>query len=393
MKLSSLFSQFDPIDPGGTSRSVLARLRPILRMARQNGAMIHLDMEQFAYKELTVETFKSVFMEDEFRDWPDVGIAIQAYLRCTSDDLKGLAEWSGRRGTPVWVRLVKGAYWDFETVVAAQNGWPPPVFIDKAETDANFELAAAFLIENRHLLRPAIASHNVRSISAALACAERYEADPAEIEFQMLFGMADAIKIALVEKNHRVRVYAPVGRLLPGMAYLVRRLLENTSNESFLRAGFIDRVPEEQLLVNPLLRKRRPASVVRPAAAFTNEPPIDFSRESSCAGMERAIAAFSGQGRAEVPLLIAGQLAFSRINGSNRSIPRINPVWSPVAPPLPPNTPTRPSPPPRRPSPAGATCPRRIARVCSIAWRIFSGANRFSWRPSRSPNAPNPAQG
>ncbi|MGD0390565.1 MAG: proline dehydrogenase family protein [Tepidisphaeraceae bacterium] len=319
VKLSSLFSQFDPINPVGTSRAVLARLRPILRIARQNGAMINLDMEQFAFKDLTLEIFKSVFMEDEFRDWPHVGIAIQAYLRCTLDDLNGLAQWSERRGTPVGVRLVKGAYWDFETVVAAQNGWPIPVFIDKAETDANFESAAAFLIERRRLLRPAIASHNVRSIAAALAHAERCGANPAEIEFQMLFGMADAVKTALAEMNRRVRVYAPVGRLLPGMAYLVRRLLENTSNESFLRAGFIDRVPEEQLLMSPILRNRRPAPA-RPVPAFTNEPPVDFSLQSSRAAMERAIAAFSAQGCAEVPLLIAGQRIFT-----DRWIESINP--------------------------------------------------------------------
>jgi len=322
VKLSSLFSQFDPINPAGTSQAVLARLRPIIRMARKNGAMINLDMEQFAFKDLTLEIFKSVFTEDEFHDWPDAGIAIQAYLRCTLDDLKGLAEWSQRRGTPVWVRLVKGAYWDFETVVAALNGWPVAVFIDKAQTDANFESAAAFLIENRHLLRPAIASHNVRSIAATLAHAQRCGAKPAEIEFQMLFGMADAVKTALVQMNHRVRVYAPVGRLLPGMAYLVRRLLENTSNESFLRAGFIDRVPEEQLLMSPILRKRRPAA--RPIPAFTNEPPVDFSLQSSRDDMARAIAAFSAQGRAEVPLLIAGQRIFTdqwieSINPSHKS--------------------------------------------------------------------------
>ena len=110
------------------------------------------------------------------------------------------------------------------------------------------------------MLRPAIASHNIRSIAHALALAEARGIPPRAYEFQMLYGMADPIKAALVERGHRVRVYTPFGELLPGMAYLVRRLLENTSNESFLRAGFLENLPEEQLLMNPLELLHRAAS-------------------------------------------------------------------------------------------------------------------------------------
>src|SRR5688500_6445875 len=172
--------------------------------------------------------FREVFEEVEFRDWPDVGIAIQAYLKSVGDDLSGLADWARGRGTPVWVRLVKGAYWDFETVVAAQNDWPVPVFDEKPATDANYERQTEFLMRNWRTLRPAIASHNVRSIARALALAEEHKLPPRSFEFQLLYGMADPIKSALVDLGNRVRVYTPYGELLPGMAYLVRRLLENT---------------------------------------------------------------------------------------------------------------------------------------------------------------------
>ena len=307
VKLSSLYSQFDPIDPDGTSRAVRERLRPILRLARKRGAFVNVDMEQHAYKDATLQIFRDVLDEPEFRDWPDVGIAIQAYLKSAGDDLASLAAWARRRGTPVWVRLVKGAYWDYETIVAAQNGWPVPVFQHKAETDANFETQTAFLFAHAEVLRPAIASHNVRSIARALALAERYRVAPRAFEFQMLYGMADAVKAVLVEMGHRVRVYTPYGQLLPGMAYLVRRLLENTSNESFLRAGFVEGVPEEQLLSAPsgaeyeregakarreregkngeqLISPSRPPSGLRAFAfscsdsRFRNEPTSDFSR-------------------------------------------------------------------------------------------------------------------
>jgi RHH-type proline utilization regulon transcriptional repressor/proline dehydrogenase/delta 1-pyrroline-5-carboxylate dehydrogenase len=251
VKLSALYSQFDPIDPDGTSLAVRARLRPILRAARANRAFVNFDMEQYSSKDTTLQIFEEVLTEDEFRDWPDVGIAIQAYLRDTGNDLQRLAAWATQRGTAVWVRLVKGAYWDYETVMAAQLGWPVPVWLHKWESDAAYERLTAFLLEQRQWLRPAFGSHNVRSVSHALALAHVLRLPPGAIEIQMLYGMAEPIKDVLAGMGQRVRVYTPYGELLPGMAYLVRRLLENTANESFLRASFSEHVPEEELLRDP----------------------------------------------------------------------------------------------------------------------------------------------
>lgn len=251
IKLSALYSQFDPIDPVGTGEVVRARLRPILRAARRQGVFINLDMEQSSFKDLTLRIFKEMLGEGEFRDWPDVGIAIQAYLKSCERDLHGLAEWSRRRGTPIWVRLIKGAYWDYETVIAAQEGWPVPVFEHKGQTDANYEKLTLFLLENNQLLRPAFGSHNIRSLAHAMAAAQLLGLPPRGFEIQMLYGMGDPIQDALVRLGQRVRIYTPYGQLLPGMAYLVRRLLENTANTSFLRASFTEHVSEEKLLANP----------------------------------------------------------------------------------------------------------------------------------------------
>jgi len=251
VKLSALYSQFDPIDPEGTSQAVRRRLRPILQAAREQSVFVNIDMEQYAFKDLTLQIFREMLDEDAFRDWPDAGIAIQAYLRDTAHDLEELAEWAQQRGTPVTVRLVKGAYWDYETIVSAQYGWPNPVWTHKWETDANYERLTEFLIDNRRWLRPALGSHNVRSLAHALALAQVRGLPPGALELQMLYGMAEPIKDTLVSLGQRVRVYTPYGQLLPGMAYLVRRLLENTANESFLRASFTEHVPEEQLLRNP----------------------------------------------------------------------------------------------------------------------------------------------
>ena len=292
VKLSALTSRFEPADLMGTSARVRARLRILLRAARAAGALVNVDMEHHAYRDATLAIFRDVAMEEEFRSWNGLGIAIQAYLRSCGDDLADLATWAERRGTPVWVRLVKGAYWDYEHAIAGSRGWAPPVFTDKVETDANFERQTRFLLTHRHLLRPAIAGHNVRSLAHALAMREELGIAPAEVEFQLLYGMADPLKAALVARGERVRVYCPVGELLPGMAYLVRRLLENTSNHGFVRAGFIEHRAPEALLVAP-----QPAGAPAPSIhsagepMFSNHPPADFSAPVDRAAMEAALAA------------------------------------------------------------------------------------------------------
>jgi RHH-type proline utilization regulon transcriptional repressor/proline dehydrogenase/delta 1-pyrroline-5-carboxylate dehydrogenase len=310
VKLSSLFSQFDPLDPAGTSTAVRHRLRPILRTARRHGAFVNIDMEQHAFKDLTLQIFREVLMEDEFRDWSDVGIAIQTYLRDTEHDLTALLHFAEQRGTPMGVRLVKGAYWDFETVVAAQQGWPVPVFINKWETDANHERLTRFLLEHHTVLRPAIGSHNVRSLAHALAVAQLQGLPPGSFELQMLFGMAEPVKDALVSMGHRVRVYTPYGQLLPGMAYLVRRLLENTANESFLRVSSREHLPEEQLLMNPSLHANdhQPSTpAVTTTTTFRNESLADFSREDSRQSMRQALDEVARQLGRPYPAIIGGQ--------------------------------------------------------------------------------------
>ena len=309
IKLSGLYSQFDPIDPEGTSRAVSARLRPIFRAARQHHAFVNVDMEQYAYKDLTLRIFRDVLMEDEFRAWGDVGIAIQAYLHDAGRDLDELARWAEARGTPVWVRLIKGAYWDYETVMAAQQDWPDPVFTAKWQTDAQYERLTQFLLERHQTLRPAFGSHNIRSLAHVLAAAKGLGVPPSAYEIQMLYGMAGEVMDVLVSLGQRVRVYTPYGQLLPGMAYLVRRLLENTANESFLRASFTEHVPEEQLLMNPLQKASgngaMPAGRAKSESPrFRNQPLADFSQAAARQTMQTQLARVKGElGRSYQPII------------------------------------------------------------------------------------------
>jgi proline dehydrogenase len=208
------------------------RLRDLLRTAKEVGAHLHVDMESMDSRDLITELVIGLLSEPEFKDGPSAGIVLQAYLRDAGEQLDRLLEGyaAAQRTTPLTIRLVKGAYWEHETVDARQHGWVSPVFEEKVESDRSFERITRRLLAERELVRPAIASHNVRSIAHALAHAP----DTRDVEFQVLRGLGDDIQASLAGMGLRVRTYCPVGDLVAGMSYLVRRLLENTSNDSFL---------------------------------------------------------------------------------------------------------------------------------------------------------------
>jgi RHH-type proline utilization regulon transcriptional repressor/proline dehydrogenase/delta 1-pyrroline-5-carboxylate dehydrogenase len=217
--------------------------------------------------------------------------------------------WARKSRRQIVVRLVKGAYWDFETILAQQRGWPVPVWSQKPESDANYEKLSLLLLENADVAAPAFASHNVRSCAFAMAQAERLGIDPRAYEFQALYGMADELKAALVASGRRVREYCPVGDLLPGMAYLVRRLLENTSNEGFLRAKDADGATRDALLRNPveLLGARPPSRAAAAPPPFRNAANTDFSLEASRERMRSAFESVAaGLGRKH-PIVIGGK--------------------------------------------------------------------------------------
>ena len=275
VKLTAFYSQFDPLDVKGSQQKVSGRIRTLLRRAKELGVAVHFDMEQYTYKDLTFSILKELLMEEEFRERTDIGVTIQAYLRDSEKDLQGIIDWAKTRGCPVTVRLVKGAYWDQETIKALQQDWPQPVFNDKAETDANFEKLTQMMLENYQYIYSAIGSHNVRSQARAIAIAETLKVPRRCFEMQVLYGMGDEIAKTLVDKGYRVRVYSPYGKLLPGMAYLIRRLLENTANSSFLKQSLENR-PLEELLAAPTTKgKTTIYDIIKPV--FPNVADSDYA--------------------------------------------------------------------------------------------------------------------
>jgi proline dehydrogenase len=252
VKVSALTPLLRPDAPELGKRDAAGRLRDLLRRARELGAHLHIDMESFDSREAITDLVLELLDEDEFRDGPSAGLVLQAYLRDSPELCERIIAWAlaTSRTQPLFVRLVKGAYWDHEIVEARQHGWESPVFEVKAESDRNFEALTRRLLDARPAVRVAIASHNLRSIAHAVAYNRSVGAPDGDLELQVLRGLGDDLQHALATRGLRVRTYCPVGDLVSGMAYLVRRLLENTSNESFLHEQASGR-PLEALLAAP----------------------------------------------------------------------------------------------------------------------------------------------
>lgn len=311
LKLSSLTPRFDPAAPEDASSEALRRLRHILKTAAETKSLVNIDMEQSELRDLTLSVFYRILDDGEFREWDGLGIVAQAYLKDAEDSLNGLLRKVRESGRKVIIRLVKGAYWDREIVVANQRRWPVPVHTNKADTDAAFERMTTTLLENSDIVTTAVASHNARSIARAVAAARALGVSGGDFEIQMLYGMGDPIKKALVDMDVPVRVYAPFGEMIPGMAYLVRRILENSSNESFLRRSFVEDMPEEELLKNPAENTTTEAGAEpqreEPCKVFVNEPPPKFHEKATRNAMDKAIEVVRNRLGATRECLIDGE--------------------------------------------------------------------------------------
>ena len=323
IKPTALASLYSPLTREDGLRQAAKRLRPIMELAAANDVFVYFDMEHYEVKDLTLDLFRG--LADEFPH-AQLGIVIQAYLKDSFTDLTSVCDWAAnRRGALVGVRLVKGAYWDSETITSQAEGWPVPVFQDKDETDANYERCTRLLHDHHGAVRAAFGSHNLRSLAYAAVSARQRGIPDTGYELQMLHGMAEPVQAAIRRLGVRLRIYSPVGELVPGMAYLVRRLLENTSNESFVRHRFAEGRDLDELLRAPAVSTipgqdpptRRPDTDVAEPGAYHHEPPAEWRR----AGVRQAFAeavdrAGPATARAaspvDVPAVIAGERVMTR---------------------------------------------------------------------------------
>ena len=316
VKPTALFALANPQDFEGSVEAMLKQLRRIAERVVDLGGFLCIDMESYRHKGIIIELYKRLKLE--YRDYPHIGIVLQAYLKDNDQDLAELLTWAERNNTQISVRLVKGAYWDYETVKAKQNGWAIPVWTVKAESDAAFERQARMILEKQQICHFACASHNIRTISAVMELAAELQVPESRYEFQVLYGMAEPIRKGILKVVGRIRLYAPYGNMVPGMGYLVRRLLENTANESFLRQSFAEDAQIERLLEDPAVsaarersrRTNKPRTVLSGPGGlprFSNEAMVDFTRPDHRAAFPQAIAKVRTLSGRNYPLYINGK--------------------------------------------------------------------------------------
>ncbi|MCJ8331340.1 MAG: proline dehydrogenase family protein, partial [Lentisphaeria bacterium] len=204
LKISAFQPFLDAVDCDGAVDLLYEKIMPVLLQARKKNVFVNFDMEQWALHEISMRLFEKVCTSPELKDWPHLGIVIQAYLNSAHDDFDRLLDLAEKRQCPLTVRLVKGAYWDYETVHARQHDLPCPVIQGKSATDFQYEEITARLLDNYTMLEPAFATHNLRSIVYAIVYADNLGVPKNAYEFQMLYGMAEAEREVLKRRGYRI---------------------------------------------------------------------------------------------------------------------------------------------------------------------------------------------
>jgi RHH-type transcriptional regulator, proline utilization regulon repressor / proline dehydrogenase / delta 1-pyrroline-5-carboxylate dehydrogenase len=234
IKLSALYPHLNPLNLKESIKLLIPRISILLRKASKSGCSVYFDAEDSQRRDIILAIFKNIFQLEEFKDFPLPGIVIQAYSKDILAIATDLVHYAKKQNKRIAVRLVKGAYWDHEISQSIYNSWEFPLYTNKLDTDIAFEDTLKLLFDNIEVIYPAIASHNVRSISYGCCYAQSKSIMPTSFELQMLHGMAE-----------------PIAESYRKLGYLVRRLLENTSNESFLKHTFFDSREIKQLLSDP----------------------------------------------------------------------------------------------------------------------------------------------
>lgn len=235
IKFSSLFPYFGPENYEESKKFLKERFEIILRASQNKKSFVSVDAEHYEFHSLIENIFCEVISQAEFKNNIQVEIALQSYLKDSFFSAQRLVEVAKKRNAPFRVRLVKGAYWDREVAVSLQKNWVSPVFQEKRQTDENYDQILYFLLKNWEHIHVSPATHNPENIAFAYQAAQELGILADEnFEFQTLYGLGEPARKVLCARKIPVRVYAPIGDLVGGMAYFARRILENTANEGFL---------------------------------------------------------------------------------------------------------------------------------------------------------------
>jgi len=306
VKLSALDTSFDALDPRGSSRRVRERLMRLVKTAGENGVFLHIDMEDYEARDLTLCIIHDLLEQDGVSC--GLGIVVQAYLKDAESALERTLPWLRKANVPVTIRLVRGAYWDTEIMKAQDLNWPIPVWTQKSDTDRTFEKITERLMDESPQIRLAVATHNVRSLAHALVWAREKSLSEERFEVQLLFGMGAALASALKHAaGCRPRIYMPIGEPVAGMAYLVRRLLENVSTQSFIRRGIQDPSQAGKLLDPPAMPAPAAPLKSNEHGLYTPTPLSQFHKEEVRASLTDALHNEAKGFGAYLPVVVGGK--------------------------------------------------------------------------------------
>jgi RHH-type proline utilization regulon transcriptional repressor/proline dehydrogenase/delta 1-pyrroline-5-carboxylate dehydrogenase len=333
VKLSSIVAQLIIIDVEGSINRVSEKMRVLYREAQQHGVFVNLDMEEYRDLPMTIAAFMRVLDEDEFIAIK-AGIVLQAYLPEAHHFFGELVQWSKQRfarsGASIKVRLVKGANLAMERAEAELHGWSSAPYRSKSDVDASYVrlVDAALRPEHAQAVRIGIASHNLFHMTWALEVAKSRGVSE-QVDIEMLEGMANAEALAVARSGQPVLLYAPVTRkddFAAAVAYLVRRLDENTSDENYLKAAFeisqnpkkfkeqedrfLKSIAERHTITTESLRHVKHRQLA--SGTFENEPNADPTEQQFIAAVTGAIKKVRTIKDQEIPLVIDGKEIFTK---------------------------------------------------------------------------------
>jgi RHH-type proline utilization regulon transcriptional repressor/proline dehydrogenase/delta 1-pyrroline-5-carboxylate dehydrogenase len=332
VKLSALHPRYEALSEARVMAELVPRVIELARMAKAHDLNFTIDAEECDRLELSLDVIAAVVADDSLAGWDGFGLAIQAYQKRAGAVIDWIAELAERHGRRFMVRLVKGAYWDSEVKRAQERGLAGyPVFTRKAMTDLNYEACARQLLSHRPRLYPQFATHNALTVATIIEAAGAVKAEAKGLdrgyEFQRLHGMGEALYGHLLaqDEGFACRTYAPVGGHTDLLAYLVRRLLENGANSSFVAVAADPDVPVETLLVPPAEQIGAPVAAANPKLPLPaklygterrNSEGVELGHRAAREALMREVGA-AGRARFSAAPVLGGK---ERTGGPGRSV-------------------------------------------------------------------------
>jgi len=325
VKLSALHPRYEYANQARVFTEMLPRLKTLAQQARAGNIHLTIDAEEAARLEVSLDLIEALARDRELADWPGLGLALQCYSKRAPAVLAWLIALGRETGRRFMVRLVKGAYWDTEIKRAQEMGTSGyPVFTRKVATDLSYLVCAREALAHPEAVYPQFATHNAHTIAAVMQMAGKSR----DFEFQRLHGMGELLYAAARESMPTlpsVRVYAPVGAHKDLLAYLVRRLLENGANTSFVNRFMDENVPLDRLIEDPAAKIRSLATVPNPhiplpAALFptrVNSTGLDLSDPVEAQSLLRALATLKSASWTAAPIVSAVTAEATRLPVAN----------------------------------------------------------------------------